>query len=90
MRRELNLAQERAGLTLTGPHALRHSFVTGMRTEVEAPDHIVKDLIGHARGEAIDRYTRKALARSEHWMSVWWERLSSGLTTTVMSSKEAK
>lgn len=90
VRRELNLAQAKAGLKLTGSHSLRHSFVTGLRADLECPDHIVKDLIGHSRGETIDRYTKSAKGRMLHWMGVWWGTCVHMADDTKLSSKEVK
>jgi len=57
-----------ADLEPIGPHAMRHSFITAMENELEAPRRVVQALVGHAGKEITDGYSKVSLEAKNRWM----------------------
>lgn len=80
--RELRIACERAEVPVVSPHELRHTFISLMDNEVEAPRTVVMALAGHAPQSTTDGYSHVKMEQKLRWMERYWERLTSVETTS--------
>jgi integrase len=92
--RELAEACERAGLghyedrsgkqafiPMVTPHELRHTFISLMENEIEAPPAIVACLAGKSYGGPNKGYSHTHRKQLERWMQKFWDQASTSLTT---------
>lgn len=80
--RLLNSALKTAKIGHVKPHELRHTFISLLENEVEAPRIVVAELSGKAKHEGIDRYSRSQMSRRKQAMTDLWKHLSADRTTT--------
>lgn len=73
--RELKIACEKVGLKIT-PHELRHTFISLMENELEAPPAIVACLAGRKYQGENAGYSHTHRKQLEKWMARFWERTS--------------
>lgn len=52
---------------LISQHELRHTFVSPMENEVEAPRRVTTSLVGHANQGTTDRYSHVTIERKSLW-----------------------
>jgi len=69
-------ACERAGIERVSPYQLRHTFISLIENDVEAPRRVVQALAGHARNTITDGYSHTFVRQLEKWMKAYWERVS--------------
>ncbi len=74
--RELRIACERAGVPFVTPHELRHTFISLMDNEVEAPRTVVMSLVGHSPKSTTDGYSHVKIEQKLRWMERFWDRVS--------------
>lgn len=93
VRRELTLAQQKAGLgeyvgegkerafiPLVSPHELRHTFVSLMENDLEIPARVVQALAGKGAKRSYSHAETKQMLKA---MERYWEKVSTALTTTL-------
>lgn len=73
--RELAIACEAAKVPLVSPHELRHTFISLMDNEVEAPRTVVMALAGHAAQSTTDGYSHVKNEQKLRWMERFWYQL---------------
>jgi len=74
--RELKIACEAAEVPVVTPHELRHTFISLMDNEVEAPRTVVMALAGHSAKTTTDGYSHVKNDQKLRWMERYWERSS--------------
>lgn len=96
IRRELMIAQERAGLghyegegkyrkfvPLISPHELRHTFISLMENNLEVPRRVVEQLAGKHSKSKIGSYSHADIADMRKAMERYWDQVSTALTTEL-------
>lgn len=63
------------------PHRLRHTFVSLMENELEAPRRVVAQLAGKSKASEMDRYSKSAASSRQRWMDAYAKAVV--LDTTV-------
>jgi len=74
--RELRAACEAAGIPCVSPHELRHTFISLLENEIEAPRPVVMALAGHARSNVTDGYSHTFSQQLLRWMGRYWDQVS--------------
>lgn len=77
--RELQEAAAKAKLGKLTPHELRHSFISILENELEAPQRIVESLAGKAKQGNTASYNHMSLAPLERWMTKLWDQVSTAI-----------
>lgn len=76
IQRDLKLACEAADVPKVTPHELRHTFISLMDNEVEAPRTVVMSLAGHAPQSTTDGYSHVKNEQKFRWMERYWDQIS--------------
>jgi len=76
VRKELHAACDAAGIERVSPHELRHTFISLMENELEAPQRIVEALSGKAKSGATAGYSHTQRHQLLKWMELYWDRAS--------------
>jgi integrase len=74
--RELNAACVLAEIPVVTPHELRHTFISLMDNEIEAPRTVVMALAGHAAQSTTDGYSHVKSEQKLRWMERYWDHVS--------------
>lgn len=74
--RELKTACTRAEMPVVSPHELRHTFISLMDNEVEAPRTVVMALAGHSARSTTDGYSHVKIEQKRRWMERFWDQVS--------------
>lgn len=72
--RELRRACLEAGVPIVSPHELRHTFISLMDNELEAPRTVVMALAGHSPQTTTDGYSHVRVEQKLRWMERYWAR----------------
>ncbi len=81
--RELRTACQNAGIGIVTPHELRHTFISLMDNEVEAPRTVVMSLAGHAPQTTTDGYSHEKAEQKLRWMERFWAVLQESAETSM-------
>ncbi|MBS1712967.1 MAG: site-specific integrase [Armatimonadetes bacterium] len=73
--RELTAACTKAEVPRVSPHELRHTFISLMDNEVEAPRTVVMALAGHSARSTTDGYSHVKIEQKRRWMERFWDHL---------------
>lgn len=76
------MAWERAGIGRVTPHELRHTFISLMENEIEAPRTVVEELSGKSKGKGVGAYSKAAMSRKLAWMEKFWNACRNATTET--------
>lgn len=74
--RELKAACLAAGVPIVSPHELRHTFISLMDNEVEAPRTVVMALAGHVAQSTTDGYSHVKNEQKLRWVEKFWDQVS--------------
>lgn len=74
--RELRLACVKAEIPVVTPHELRHTFISLMDNEVEAPRTVVMALASHSPQTTTDGYSHVMAEQKLRWMERLWTQMS--------------
>ncbi|MHB8637441.1 MAG: tyrosine-type recombinase/integrase [Fimbriimonadaceae bacterium] len=74
--RELKAACLLARVPVVSPHELRHTFISLMDNEIEAPRTVVMALAGHAAQTTTDGYSHVKSEQKLRWMERFWNQAS--------------
>ncbi|HLO97986.1 MAG TPA: tyrosine-type recombinase/integrase [Fimbriimonas sp.] len=74
--RELAAAVKRAGVPSISAHELRHTFISILENELEAPDTIVSMLAGRSKRSSNSAYSHSTMQQLQRWMNAYWELIS--------------
>ncbi|MBS1722963.1 MAG: site-specific integrase [Armatimonadetes bacterium] len=85
--RELRLACERAEVPVVSPHELRHTFISLMDNEVEAPRTVVMALAGHAAQSTTDGYSHVKNEQKLRHMGRFWTQMSTACSPEEWATK---
>lgn len=58
------------------PHELRHTFISLMDNDIEAPRTVVMALAGHAPQSTTDGYSHVKIEQKIRWMNRFWDQVS--------------
>ncbi len=58
------------------PHELRHTFISLVDSEIEAPRTVVMSLVGHSPKSTTDGYSHVKNEQKLLWMEILWDRVS--------------
>lgn len=78
--RELASAVGRAGIPRISPHELRHTFITILENELEAPDTIVAKLAGRAKKGLNAGYSHSTLILLRKWTEKYWDHVMNAVS----------
>ena len=81
--RELAIACKKAGIEIISAHELRHTFISLMENDLEAPRRVVQTIVGHKGREITDVYSHTQRAQLLKWMNKFWERVSTDSCPTI-------
>ena len=81
--RELAIACKRAGIETVTAHELRHTFISLMENELEAPRRVAQSIAGHKGREVTDIYSHTQRTQMLKWMTIYWERASTEKCPTI-------
>lgn len=84
--RELRLACLKAEIPLVTPHELRHTFISLMDNEVEAPRTVVMALAGHSPQTTTDGYSHVKIEQKLRWMEKLWVQVSTSCGPQVWTT----
>lgn len=88
--RELNAACMKAGVPRVSPHELRHTFISLMDNEVEAPRTVVMALAGHAAKTTTDGYSHVKNEQKRRWMQRLWDQVSTARSPDAWATDAQK
>lgn len=74
--RELKAACLKAEVPVLSPHELRHTFISLMDNEIEAPRTVVMALAGHSPQSTTDGYSHVKREQKLRWMERLWDQVS--------------
>lgn len=74
--RSLQAACVRAKIDPISPHILRHTFISLMENDIEAPLRIVEELAGKSKVGNTAAYSHARLEQKRKWMTKFWGRVS--------------
>lgn len=84
---KLNEACSRAGVPRVSPHELRHTFISLMDNDIEAPRTVVMSLAGHAAQSTTDGYSHVKIEQKLRWMNRFWEQISTPCSPEVWATR---
>jgi integrase len=79
--RDLGFAVDMAEVQRVTPHELRHTFITLLESDLEAPPAIAAALAGKRYAGPNKGYVHPSPARLKQWMEKLWSHLSTSVTT---------
>ncbi len=79
--KELKAACQVAGIPYVSPHDLRHTFISIMECELECPETIRREIVGHAAKTVHARYSHSRMDQKRKWMEKYWEHVYTDLRT---------
>ncbi|MBS1714612.1 MAG: site-specific integrase [Armatimonadetes bacterium] len=85
--RELKAACKAAGVPEVSPHELRHTFISTMDAELEAPRSVVMALAGHAKQTITDGYSHVKTEQKLRWMERFWTQMSTACSPEAWATK---
>lgn len=85
--RELRLACLKAEIPIVTPHELRHTFISLMDNEVEAPRTVVMALAGHSPQTTTDGYSHVKVEQKLRWMERLWTQMSTSCSPEGWATK---
>jgi integrase len=88
--RELQIACKKAEIPRVSPHELRHTFISLMDNEVEAPRTVVMALAGHAAQSTTDGYSHVKTEQKLRWMERFWQRVESARSPEMWATAAEK
>ena len=88
--RELKAACKRAEIPPVSPHELRHTFISLMDNELEAPRTVVMALAGHAAQTTTDGYSHVKNEQKLRWMEKLWNQVSTACSPEVWATEVKK
>ncbi len=84
--RELKIACAKAEIPVVSPHELRHTFISLMDNEVEAPRTVVMALAGHAAQSTTDGYSHVKSEQKKRWMERFWNQMSTACSPEMWAT----
>ncbi len=88
--RELKIACAKGEVPVVSPHELRHTFISLMDNEVEAPRTVVMALAGHAAQSTTDGYSHVKSEQKMRWMECFWNQMSTTCSPEMWATKAQK
>lgn len=88
--RELTAACSTAGVPRVSPHELRHTFISLMDNEVEAPRTVVMALAGHSARSTTDGYSHVKVEQKRRWMERFWDQVSTACSPEEWATRARK
>lgn len=88
--RELKAACIKAGVPVVSPHELRHTFISLMDNEIEAPRTVVMALAGHAAQSTTDGYSHVKNEQKLRWMRRFWDQVSTACSPEEWATASEK
>ena len=85
--RELHIACRKAEVPVVSPHELRHTFISLMDNEVEAPRTVVMALAGHAAQSTTDGYSHVKNEQKLRHMERFWTQMSTACSPEEWATK---
>jgi|GEM_PF-3795340 len=76
-----------ASVDRVSPHELRHTFISLMENELEAPTAIVAALAGKKDSRVTAGYSHAHREQMKKWLSVYWQRLKQEAEKLAVSQK---
>jgi integrase len=76
--RELEIAVTKAGIRRITPHELRHTFISLMENELEAPAAIVACLAGRVYAGPNAGYSHSHRRQLAKWINAFWDKCQPG------------
>lgn len=83
--RELVQICTAAGIPVISPHKLRHTFISILENELEAPAPVVARLAGKTHSGATQGYSHTKVHQLSKWMARYYEQIESSTIGTTMS-----
>ncbi|MBX3112763.1 MAG: site-specific integrase [Fimbriimonadaceae bacterium] len=85
--RELKAACVTAGVPVVSPHELRHTFISLMDNEVEAPRTVVMALAGHVAQSTTDGYSHVKNEQKLRWVEKLWDQVSTACSPETWATR---
>lgn len=86
--RELRIACKLAKVPVVSPHELRHTFISLMDNEIEAPRTVVMALAGHSPQTTTDGYSHTKIEQKKRWLEKLWEQMSTACDPEDWATKQ--
>lgn len=84
--RELRAACVKAEVPVVSPHELRHTFISLMDNEIEAPRTVVMALAGHSAQSTTDGYSHVKSEQKLRWMELLWDQMSTACSPEMWAT----